>query len=75
MSSSSNHLLENFIKPDSIKIAIIGLGYVGLPLAIEFAAHYDVIGFDINIDRINKLKRGDDDTREADMAKLQGVVK
>ena len=49
MSSSSNHLLENFIKPDSIKIAVIGLGYVGLPLAIEFAAHYDVIGFDINI--------------------------
>lgn len=38
------------------KIGIIGLGYVGLPLAIEFAKKYEVIGFDINSERINELK-------------------
>ena len=37
------------------KIAIIGLGYVGLPLAVEFAKQYQVVGCDINQDRVNKL--------------------
>tara|TARA_B110000008_G_C16928846_1_gene547888 strand:- start:133 stop:1401 length:1269 start_codon:yes stop_codon:yes gene_type:complete len=46
------------------KIALIGLGYVGLPLAIEFGKKRDVIGFDINKDRINKLKKGIDVTFE-----------
>ena len=39
-------------------IAIIGLGYVGLPLAIEFSKKYPTIGFDLNDDRINELKNG-----------------
>ena len=39
------------------KIAIIGLGYVGLPLAVEFGKKFEVIGFDINKDRINLLKK------------------
>ena len=46
------------------KITIIGLGYVGLPLAIEFAKKFDVIGFDISKYRINELKRGIDKNDE-----------
>ena len=41
-------------------VSIIGLGYVGLPLALEFSKKNSVIGFDINLDRINDLKRGFD---------------
>ena len=44
------------------KIAIIGLGYVGLPLARLFATKYSVVGFDINIDRISELMSGVDST-------------
>ncbi|WP_284260811.1 Vi polysaccharide biosynthesis UDP-N-acetylglucosamine C-6 dehydrogenase TviB [Roseicyclus amphidinii] len=45
-------------------IAVIGLGYVGLPLAVEFARHRPVIGFDVNEGRIDALRAGRDDTRE-----------
>lgn len=55
------------------KISVIGLGYVGLPLAIEFAKKYQVIGFDINGDRVNELKNGEDRTREADIETLRKV--
>ena len=47
-----------------LKIAIIGLGYVGLPLAVEFGKKSSVIGFDINHSRIDELKRGEDHTLE-----------
>jgi UDP-N-acetyl-D-galactosamine dehydrogenase len=53
------------------KIAIIGLGYVGLPLAIEFGKKYKVLGFDINQARIEELKSGKDRTNEADLEGLQ----
>ncbi|TDO26901.1 nucleotide sugar dehydrogenase [Sediminibacterium goheungense] len=56
------------------KIAIIGLGYVGLPLAIEFASKYSVVGFDINKDRVNELSKGEDRTREADLKRMSDVV-
>ena len=46
------------------KICIIGLGYVGLPLAIEFSKKYSVVGFDINLNRIKDLKDGKDVTKE-----------
>ncbi|WP_017187200.1 nucleotide sugar dehydrogenase [Alkalibacillus haloalkaliphilus] len=46
------------------KVAVIGLGYVGLPLAIELARKYDVVGFDINESKINDYKRGSDVTGE-----------
>ena len=46
------------------KIAIIGLGYVGLPLAVEFAKKYKVVGFDINQNRIEELKKNQDSTLE-----------
>jgi UDP-N-acetyl-D-galactosamine dehydrogenase len=48
------------------KIAVIGLGYVGLPLAFEFSKKYDTIGFDINPQRISELNAGIDITREID---------
>ena len=47
-----------------IKIVIIGLGYVGLPLAVEFAKKYKVIGFDINQNRIEELEKNTDTTLE-----------
>src|SRR5690554_2562386 len=48
----------------NVKIAVIGLGYVGLPLAVEFGKHYPTVGFDINQKRINALKEGVDSTLE-----------
>ena len=50
----------------SIKIAVIGLGYVGLPLAVEFGKKYSVIGFDINASRITELQLGKDSTLEVE---------
>jgi UDP-N-acetyl-D-galactosamine dehydrogenase len=57
------------------KIAIIGLGYVGLPLAVEFGYKYTVLGFDINSRRVAELKRGEDRTLEADLPRMQQAVK
>lgn len=57
------------------KIAIIGLGYVGLPLAIEFAKHFPVIGFDINETRVGELKEGCDHTLEVDVKELKKLLK
>jgi UDP-N-acetyl-D-galactosamine dehydrogenase len=56
------------------KIAIIGLGYVGLPLAIEFGKKYKVLGFDINQSRIDELSLGKDRTNEADLEGLKLVM-
>ena len=56
------------------KIAIIGLGYVGLPLAVEFAKHYDVLGFDINQKRVDELQTGHDSTLEVEDAALQAAA-
>ena len=47
-----------------IKLAVVGLGYVGLPLAVAFGQKRRVIGFDINVDRVKQLKKGIDDTLE-----------
>jgi UDP-N-acetyl-D-galactosamine dehydrogenase len=52
------------------RICIIGLGYVGLPLAIEFAKRYPTIGFDINKKRIQELKNGKDHTLEVEISSL-----
>ncbi|HEY0740040.1 MAG TPA: nucleotide sugar dehydrogenase [Chryseosolibacter sp.] len=52
------------------KIGIIGLGYVGLPLAVEFGKVMDVVGFDINSERIHELKSGFDHTLEVEPAEL-----
>jgi len=57
-------------KVDSARIAIIGLGYVGLPLAVEFGKKYDTVGFDIRAARVNELRAGRDSTLEVDAAEL-----
>ena len=49
-----------------MKIAIIGLGYVGLPLAVEFGKKFDTIGFDISASRIAELNQGKDSTFEVE---------
>ena len=51
-------------------IAVIGLGYVGLPLAVEFASKYDVIGFDVKAERIAQLRAGHDETLEVPESEL-----
>ena len=56
------------------KIAIIGLGYVGLPLAVEFAKKYPVIGFDISNERVNELSTGNDSTLEISEDALMSVL-
>lgn len=57
------------------KIAILGLGYVGLPLARLFGTKYSVVGFDINKKRVSELMSGVDSTLEIDNEKLQSVLK
>jgi UDP-N-acetyl-D-galactosamine dehydrogenase len=56
------------------KIAIIGLGYVGLPLARLFATKYRVVGFDINTSRIDELRSGKDSTHELSPELLTSVL-
>jgi UDP-N-acetyl-D-galactosamine dehydrogenase len=55
----------------SPKLAVIGLGYVGLPLAVEFGKHFKVVGFDINTRRLDELRAGNDRTLEIDSANLK----
>jgi UDP-N-acetyl-D-galactosamine dehydrogenase len=59
---------------DQVKIGIIGLGYVGLPLAVEFAKKYKVFGFDTSVERVANLKIGFDQTREVEERILQSVL-
>jgi UDP-N-acetyl-D-glucosamine/UDP-N-acetyl-D-galactosamine dehydrogenase len=62
------------MKTEQIKIAVIGLGYVGLPLAVAFARKYQVVGFDINPVRINELRACIDVTKELESNDLQEVI-
>lgn len=57
-----------------MKIGVIGLGYVGLPLAVEFARKYRVIGFDISLERIKSLSLGNDSTGEVGPENLRGAI-
>ena len=57
-----------------MKISVVGLGYVGLPLAIEFAKKYKVVGFDINKERIRELKEGKDRTKEIKLEDLKKAL-
>jgi UDP-N-acetyl-D-galactosamine dehydrogenase len=63
------------MKLENSKIGIIGLGYVGLPLAVAFAEKYPVVGFDINQNRVNELLEGVDNTLEIESNQLQLVLK
>jgi UDP-N-acetyl-D-galactosamine dehydrogenase len=53
------------------RVGIVGLGYVGLPLAVEFGKHFDTVGFDVKAERIAELRRGVDTTLEASKAELK----
>src|SRR5688572_31872859 len=55
------------------KIGILGLGYVGLPLAVEFGKVMDVVGFDINKERIGELQNGFDKTKEVEEEELKSA--
>ncbi len=57
----------------AVKVAVLGLGYVGLPLAVSFARHFDVIGFDVNAERVGELNNNIDNTLEVDSALLAEV--
>jgi len=57
------------------RIGVVGLGYVGLPLAVEFGKHFDTVGFDIKAPRIAELKKGRDSTLECTTAELRAAKK
>ena len=61
-------------KIEDLKLAVIGLGYVGLPLALEFSKKKTVIGFDINKSRVNQLKSGLDKNLEFNKKELQKAL-
>ncbi len=58
---------------DQKKIAVLGLGYVGLPLAVEFGKNRSVVGFDINMGRISELRSGHDSTKEVNSDELKAA--
>jgi len=57
------------------RVGIVGLGYVGLPLAVEFGKHFDTVGFDVKPERIRDLKAGHDSTREASPEELKSATR
>jgi UDP-N-acetyl-D-glucosamine/UDP-N-acetyl-D-galactosamine dehydrogenase len=63
------------MKKENYKICIVGLGYVGLPLAVAFAKKFQVVGFDINFSRIKELNKGNDLTFEINKNELTAVKK
>ena len=62
------------MKLEKCRIAVIGLGYVGLPLAVEFGKKYPTVGFDINLQRVDDLKNGIDQTNEVELKELNEVL-
>ena len=73
MSDYNTQLLQK-IENRSLVIGVIGLGYVGLPLAVEFGKKYKVIGFDINTKRVEELKKGEDKTLEVEVEELSEAI-
>ena len=63
------------IQNGSIKVAVIGLGYVGLPLAVEFGKKYDTVGFDLKVSRLESLRKGEDVTLETSSEDLAAAKK
>lgn len=60
------------LKNKDAKLAVVGLGYVGLPIALEFARSISVIGFDINAERVDMMKRGEDPSKELPSSAFEG---
>ena len=61
------------LKKGDAKISVVGLGYVGLPLALEFARCFSVIGFDINSARVDMMRLGVDPSKELDTSAFKGT--
>jgi len=59
----------------NLRIGVVGLGYVGLPLAVEFGKRFNTVGFDIKTARVDELRRGHDGTLETDAAELASATK
>ncbi|MFN3919637.1 MAG: Vi polysaccharide biosynthesis UDP-N-acetylglucosamine C-6 dehydrogenase TviB [Methylohalobius sp.] len=60
---------------DKVKLGIVGLGYVGLPLAVEFGRRFETVGLDINLKRVEELKRGIDRSREVEAEELKRAAR
>ena len=60
---------------ESTRIAVVGLGYVGLPLAVEFGKHFDTVGYDINAARVRELREGRDSTLECSAEELAAATR
>jgi UDP-N-acetyl-D-glucosamine/UDP-N-acetyl-D-galactosamine dehydrogenase len=58
----------------NLRIGVVGLGYVGLPLAVEFGKRFNTVGFDIKAARVDELRRGHDSTLETDEAELASAT-
>ena len=67
--------MSGFPTPQATRIAVVGLGYVGLPLAVEFGKQYDTVGFDINEARIGELRAGRDSTLEVEPELLKEAAR
>ena len=66
-----NNLYDRLLSKDA-KLAVIGLGYVGLPIALAFARKIKVVGFDINEKRVDMMRRGEDPSNELDPSEFNG---
>ena len=68
------HIVANSNTSESPRLAVIGLGYVGLPLAVEFCRHFDVVGYDVSSERVAELRAGRDSTREVPSQELMAAA-
>lgn len=66
-------MIYDRLKAKEDKLAVIGLGYVGLPIALEFARDIRVVGFDINQERVDMMRRGEDPSQELDPSAFDGT--
>ena len=66
-----SNLYDRLLKKEA-KLAVIGLGYVGLPIALAFARKIKVVGFDINQKRVDMMRHGEDPSNELDATEFEG---
>ena len=74
MNTTPSNLIAR-IESREARLAVIGLGYVGLPLAVEFGKHYPVVGFDVNARRLDELRAGHDRTLETTAEELRAAAR
>ncbi len=68
------YLVLNMLKLENIRVAVVGLGYVGLPLAVEISRKFAVIGFDLDPERVGEIGSGNDHTGEVDGDELDAAI-